>query len=255
MSDSLRAKLGSALELLRLYQHKLQVLESMPVCTASEAAQITRHDSRCHADECSKCTRMKPKAAPADPSAGPHHEQAAAPYKHTTGDCSHPLACESMQPSAPSLAAIEAPMQLKLCFDPRIGESGAFLYAPLPAIIAQPVGRPRREFAAKSAHDSLTLRGPSARCGKDSCDVQTRESTSEQGAPSGEPQKESAEDPWAFMRLSHCEAPKHAVRPFHGDLLSLVSDVDEMMSCSGKAPTDPSDIVISDSYTAHHINA
>lgn len=249
LSDSLRAKLGSALELLRLYQHKLQVLESMPICAASEAAQTARPYNRRYAEGCSNCTCMNPEATSAGPSVGPH-EQANRPNKHETGNCSHPLAPGSMQPSAhsqPNARAIQSPMQLELRSDPGIGESGAFLHAPLPATVAQPVGTLCRESATQSAHDSGSLRGHSIRCGTKSCDAKIGASASEQGVSFGKCQKELAEDPWAFMRMSHSEGPKHAVRPFHGDLLSLVSDIDEMMSCSGKAPTNPSDAAISDS--------
>ena len=258
MLDSLRAKLGSALELLRLYQHKLQVLESMPVCAASETAQTARHYSRCQAEGCRKCPHINPEATSAGPCGGPKHDHAAAPDKLKTGDCSHLLAPGNMQPSAHSLpkaAAIESPMQLGFCFDPSVGGSGALLYAPLPAPTAQPVGTPSRESATQFPHDSGTLGGHPVRCGNKSCDAQTRASSPEQGASSGERQKELAEDPWAFMGLSHCEAPTHAVRPFHGDLLSLVSGIDEMMSSSGKAPTEPSDTLLSDSYTGHRTGA
>lgn len=43
----------------------------------------------------------------------------------------------------------------------------------------------------------------------------------------------NAEGAWAFMEAAACGSPPHAVKCFDGDLLSLVTDVEDMMSCSG----------------------
>ena len=253
--DSLRAKLGSALELLRLYQHKLQVLESMPAGITLEARHPARNNSRCRTDGCSNCIRMSPGAPLAGPIRGPHDEEAAASSEHETGNCSQTSRISSMQPNPVSLPAqgealaFETTRQPELCCDPSIHEVVQQVLAAKQtgAPAAQPVGTHCREHAAHSAHDSIALEGHSDQCKVELCGSQTRTRASEQGYSSCKCQKELAGDPWAFMSVSQDKRPKHAVRPFNGDLLSLVSDIDEMMSCSGKALAEPSDTSVSDS--------
>ena len=46
---------------------------------------------------------------------------------------------------------------------------------------------------------------------------------------------QTSEDPWAFLKMPRQEGAVHAARRFDGDLLSLVTDIDDMMSCSGRS--------------------
>ena len=252
MLGSLRTKLGSALELLRLYQHKLQVLDSMPVGTTSQASQPAPMYSRC-----SDCTHVSPGPTSAGVSRDSQYEEAAATPTYETATSPWQVAPERLEPSPHSLlaqgttSAWEALRQLDFRFDPSIGQSGAFLCTPKPAPAAQPVGIACRKCPVHSTNEVITVRGHTEQFGKESCDVQTRTSTSEEGDCSGGCHEELAGDPWAFMRMSQCEGHVHAVKRFQGDLLSLVSDIDEMMSCSGKAPAEASDTVVSDSSTTH----
>lgn len=227
----------------------------MPAGIALEATHPTVTNSRCRTEGCSNCTRMSPSAPSAGPTRGPQDEKAAASPTHENGNCPQTSPLSSMQPNADSPLAqgepseLETTRQLELCADPKICESGAFLSSSLPGCAPQPVGTHCRECPAHSAHDSTPLRGQSDQCGGDSCGLQTHTRAAEHGNCSCKCQKEHAGDTWAFMKVSQGECPKHVVRQFNGDLLSLVSDIDEMMSCSGKARAEPSDTTVSDSST------
>ena len=234
---SLRTKLGSALELLRLYQHKLQALESLqsqPACqamrpdpTSSQQSTDLRSDSR---DGCA--------AAATQASSIQGEEELALTCGHPP--CRHcNLPKEEYLPAQQEKLVRTPPRQMGLRFDPSIGASGAFVAAsglqPQAPTLAhhtrgesQIVGTPQRAqrlppessaAPASSAEDELSH---AAKCGR-SWKHATSASESDEGA---------SEDPWAFMTTTPQGWPLHAARRFDGDLLSLVTDVEDMMSCS-----------------------
>ena len=203
----------------------------------------------------SKCTSTSHGVTSIEPSGLSHHREAAEAQVEATG-CPQECAQQGRQSCLHSLpehgeaSALEIPRQLKLRFDPSIGDSGAFLCAPQHSPLAEPMRAPCRDCQACCSQENSTPGGrceQSGKCG--GLQPCTMLITSDQGDAIGRCREELAGDPWGFMRVPQREDPVHAVRHFQGDLLSLVSDIDEMMSCSGKASMHSSDTIIGDANT------
>ena len=214
--------------------------------------------SRCCQRQCSTCAHVSPGPTSTGVSRDPQIKQAAATSLCDSATSPWQAAPGSMEPGPHSLqaqgssSACEALRQLELRFDPGLGQSGACFCASKPAPAPRPAGSPRRRCPVYSSTEDVTLRRHSDGLGKESSDVHTPASTSEDGDSPDGCHEGRARDPWGFMRLSQCDGNAHAVRQFQGDLLSLVSDIDEMMSCSGKAPAEASDTTVSDSHITRY---
>lgn len=240
---SLRTKLGSALELLRLYQHKLQVMESMPAHSVSETPHSAGVHSRHSREACSSCIPVSPAAQSgflrslsASDEMAPAHQHQSCQYSQTNDASS---AQPNMQSTLPDCQAwaLDTCTQPRLRFDSSVGQAGAFVHASQPANVAQPVDHQCQDRQAQSTQKCSTAGRPSETAESQSENSHLCKQGREQAPADGKHQEDISDDPWAFMRLSQQQCPVHAMRRYQGDLLSLVTDIDDMMSCSGRSIT------------------
>ena len=230
---SLRKKLVSALELMRVYQHKLQTLESLQSLPIAQGMQPQQ--------KCSTCTAQPP-SAPLQPGSTTSRSD------ELSSACLHQACRRCQELDTGNILLHEHSLlehswtskhsphsRLEVRFDPSIGHAGAFLTASQPHH-----GRAQSQHACtKSQSPSTGVSAPSASANCQRCSGRTSTVSTEQYKLAKDPIQSpgegvsDAEDTWAFMDAAAGECPLHAVRCFDGDLLSLVTDVEDMMSCSG----------------------
>ena len=230
---SLRKKLVSALELMRVYQHKLQALESLQSLPHAQGMQPER--------SCSTCTAQPPSALLQPGSTASQSDELPSVCLHQACRTCQELDMGNILLHAHSLqeqswTSERSPhSRLEVRFDPSVGHAGAFLTAPQ----SHGGGAQSQHACSKSQSRSTGLSPSSAsancqrcsrRAGTGSTEQNILAKDSIQGSGGG---VSNAEDAWAFMDAAAGTSPLHAVRCFDGDLLSLVTDVEDMMSCSG----------------------
>ena len=240
-SSSLRAKLGSALELLRRYQHRLQALESLQSPPASEkAAHEDQERGRPSSERCSECANMSSSAFTAGCSNLPAEAGLAPQCRHRACRCTctaHCTAAQPMQhkfPARPNPLYEDSPKQAELRFDPSFGETGAIAQVLDVRLLAEHLlsAHIQRCPVCKPANSSEQQ----AACADPACtDDEEPRKHCEQAAHPVQAGRQTSEDPWAFLTMPRQEGAMRAAKRFDGDLLSLVTDIDDMMSCSGRS--------------------
>ena len=230
---SLRKKLVSALELMRVYQHKLQALESLQSLPSAQGMQPEHR--------CSTCTAQPP-SGPLQPgsTALQSDEQSSVCLHQACRKC-HKMGTGNILPHEHSLPEQSCTSEhsqhsrLEVRFDPSVGHAGAFLTAP-----QSHCGGAQSQHACNESQPRSTGVSPSsasANCQR--CSGRASTGSTEQKTVAKDPVHypgggvSHADDAWAFIDTAAGGCPLHAARCFDGDLLSLVTDVEDMMSCSG----------------------
>ena len=222
---SLRRKLGSALELMRVYQHKLQ---SLPIA-----------QGMCPEQRCSTCT-AQPLCAPPQPgNTGLQSDYLASVCLHQAcrkrqeldpGDI---LSHEHSLPEQPRTSEHSPYSRLEVHSDPSVEHAGVCLTA----LQAKSPEAQSQRTSTKSQSGSTGVSAPaSANCkrhnGRASTGSPERKTLARDPIPSPGGGVSNAEDAWALMDAAAGGCRLHAVRRFDGDLLSLVTDMEDMMSSS-----------------------